>query len=249
MNSAENNSYHLIEKTALGEEIYLISAPLLHRMMAWIVDLTTVLFLQTVISLFLAAKNMERYFAADADTPATGAAIAFFILLSYVVQVFFYFYFEYAQAGRTPGKRLLSLRVVSHTGGRPSLQAILWRCLLRPIEAGFLPIIAAITAFSRQDNRRIGDILAGTLVIIDLADHRGMSQAKIVNTNNIDKIKKIVSQVQNLLPPAKLNALRELAKIYPHLTPQHRLWFSRQVAPWLPPEAASVPLEDILFLV
>ncbi|HEY7600240.1 MAG TPA: RDD family protein [Candidatus Limnocylindrales bacterium] len=89
--------------------------------------------------------------------------------LAWVTVVGFYFVLFWATAGRTPGMRLMALRVLGPTGGHPGI----WRSLLRlialglciiPLFAGFLPVLV--------DDRRRGlhDFLAGTVVIYDLED-------------------------------------------------------------------------------
>ena len=77
----------------------------------------------------------------------------------------YYFAME-AVTGQTVGKRLLGLRVQRPDGSRPSVAAIAWRTLVRPIDslpvaylAGFITMLA--TGSLRQ---RLGDIAAGTVV-------------------------------------------------------------------------------------
>jgi len=68
---------------------------------------------------------------------------------------------EIAMAGQTLGKRLVGLRVVSAHGSRPSRAALLIRNAVRLVD---LLIGVPLMAFDRNA-RRIGDRLAGTLVI------------------------------------------------------------------------------------
>ncbi len=70
---------------------------------------------------------------------------------------------ELALGGRTPGKAVLRLRVVSRGGGSPSASALVVRNVFRSIDllAG-LPLIA-----SDPLARRLGDRIAGTLVVHD----------------------------------------------------------------------------------
>jgi uncharacterized RDD family membrane protein YckC len=66
--------------------------------------------------------------------------------------------------GRSLGKWLMGLRVVSLTGERPPWLALLLRNLLRVIDVGllFVPLIVVVISPLRQ---RTGDVAAGTLVI------------------------------------------------------------------------------------
>jgi uncharacterized RDD family membrane protein YckC len=78
-----------------------------------------------------------------------------------------YYYVLEATTGRTLGKRLLGLRVVSETNEPPTSRAIAVRTLFRLVDAlpvlylvGFVTMLAA-----RPRNRRIGDLVAKTMVV------------------------------------------------------------------------------------
>jgi uncharacterized RDD family membrane protein YckC len=68
---------------------------------------------------------------------------------------------EIATGGRTLGKRLLKLRVVTAEGGTPGPGPLLIRNLVRSLDFFFGPLLMAIDPLSR----RLGDRLAGTLVV------------------------------------------------------------------------------------
>lgn len=70
--------------------------------------------------------------------------------------------------GSTPGKRLLGCRVISASGGRPTVQQVVVRNVVRIPELGILLVAASslflMLAISRN-RQRIGDAVAGTFVI------------------------------------------------------------------------------------
>ena len=68
---------------------------------------------------------------------------------------------EINSGGKTPGKSLLGLRVVSHVGGRASAAALLIRNFVRTFD---LLVGVPLMALDRR-SRRLGDMLATTLVI------------------------------------------------------------------------------------
>ena len=70
--------------------------------------------------------------------------------------------FEFA-SGQTPGKKLVGIRVVTTAGTRLSLQAAILRNILRLIDEAFFIGLAAMVSNSRR--QRIGDLLAGTIVV------------------------------------------------------------------------------------
>ncbi len=73
---------------------------------------------------------------------------------------------EILMRGRTPGKKAVGLRVVSRTGGTASAGALTVRNLLRPVDLLVGVLLMAIDPLSR----RLGDRLAGTLVVHDRAE-------------------------------------------------------------------------------
>lgn len=89
------------------------------------------------------------------------------ILLFFVMYWFYGVYFETAFNGRTLGKMLFKLRVIS-TDGRPinGMQAAL-RNLLRLADTFPTPITGLICMGITSRFQRIGDLAAGTMVIAD----------------------------------------------------------------------------------
>ena len=75
-----------------------------------------------------------------------------------------YFVLFWSTAGRTPGMRVLGLRVVGPDGGHPGLPRSIVRLVglllaIIPLGAGFLPVLV-------DDRRRaLQDLMAGTLVL------------------------------------------------------------------------------------
>lgn len=74
---------------------------------------------------------------------------------------------ELLAGGRTPGKRLLGLRVVRADGAPVGLADSLARNLLRAVELplAYAPAILAVALGPRR--QRLGDLVAGTLVVRD----------------------------------------------------------------------------------
>jgi uncharacterized RDD family membrane protein YckC len=85
----------------------------------------------------------------------------------------YFTFFEGLRNGQTPGKRALGLRVVSDTGHAVSLSAAAVRNLLRL--ADFLPppyLTGAILVALHPRAKRIGDLVAGTVVVRDRPEER-----------------------------------------------------------------------------
>jgi uncharacterized membrane protein SpoIIM required for sporulation/uncharacterized RDD family membrane protein YckC len=80
----------------------------------------------------------------------------------------FFTFFEALRDGQTPGKRMLGIRVVMETGHPVSVGAAVIRNLLRT--ADFLPppyLLGAILVAVHPRARRLGDLVAGTVVVRD----------------------------------------------------------------------------------
>ncbi|WP_246125273.1 RDD family protein [Exilibacterium tricleocarpae] len=92
------------------------------------------------------------------------------LLITYFMLEWFYpVYFEVRRDGMTPGKKLLGLRVVHDDGTPVSLGGSLLRNLLRA--ADFLPVgyaAGVVAATCNREFKRLGDLVAGTLVIYEL---------------------------------------------------------------------------------
>ncbi len=100
---------------------------------------------------------------ADADGFAAFAVMgATFFSLLFIYPLAF----ELASGGRTPGKRWSSLRVVCDNGSPVTFRASALRNLLRLVD--MLPglyLVGAIAIFATRSNQRLGDLVAGTIVV------------------------------------------------------------------------------------
>jgi uncharacterized RDD family membrane protein YckC len=75
---------------------------------------------------------------------------------------------EIAMRGRTPGKRMAGVRIVTHDGALPAVPAHLIRSVFRLIDS--FPVfygIGLVTAVVTKNHVRIGDLAAGTLLVYD----------------------------------------------------------------------------------
>jgi uncharacterized RDD family membrane protein YckC len=100
------------------------------------------------------------------DTSAEGfhlSGVPFFIWL--VIALAYYIVME-AQSGATLGKRLIGLKVVKLEGGASlDWQASIVRNVLRLIDGLFFYLIGAIVVWTSAKKQRLGDKVAGTVVV------------------------------------------------------------------------------------
>ena len=162
--SAENVSF-AIETAGLGS-----------RLGAALIDIT----IQglVVILLLIGAGWVSDYVLPvieswSAWARALGAAML--ILVGVTITHGYYFLFEWLWDGQTPGKRWLGLRVVQTSGMPITAWDSLTRNLLRTVD--FLPGFygaGALVALINPLNRRIGDMVAGTIVARERHDARNV---------------------------------------------------------------------------
>src|SRR5204863_1106718 len=94
------------------------------------------------------------------------------VILVYNFAILAYFTLSEGLAdGRTPGKRALGIRVVLDTGRPITLGAALVRNIVRLVDLLFPlgPLPGLLLVFFQQSNKRLGDIVAGTIVVRDSA--------------------------------------------------------------------------------
>ena len=109
-------------------------------------------------------------------------------ILIFFIRNFYFIFFEIGRKSATPGKRALGLRVADRKGGRLTANAVIARNFLRELEF-FLPLsvlfsfggnnvdawinwvlllwclIFALFPLFNRDKLRVGDLVAGTMVI------------------------------------------------------------------------------------
>ena len=92
--------------------------------------------------------------------------IAILIFIWFCIYWGYYAAFEALWNGQTPGKRWAGIRVIKETGRPINAFEAIARNLLRVID--FLPVaygVGIITMLLNSKNRRLGDFVAGTLVV------------------------------------------------------------------------------------
>jgi uncharacterized membrane protein SpoIIM required for sporulation/uncharacterized RDD family membrane protein YckC len=103
-------------------------------------------------------------------------ALVMFLILVFLVTWGYYVLFEALGGGRTPGKRRLGIRVVMDTGHPVTFGAAAVRNLLRIADMQPTPtyFLGWIFVFLHPQNKRLGDIVAGTVVVRDRPDDFGL---------------------------------------------------------------------------
>jgi uncharacterized membrane protein SpoIIM required for sporulation/uncharacterized RDD family membrane protein YckC len=119
------------------------------------------------IFLFIGSSVLSARAAAEGQW---GTLVAVVVSLVVFLVIWGYFLlFEALNDGRTPGKRLMGIRVVMDTGHRLTFTAAAVRNLVRVADAQ--PLFTYLLGFGfvlfHPQNKRLGDIVAGTIVVRD----------------------------------------------------------------------------------
>jgi uncharacterized RDD family membrane protein YckC len=187
---------------------------------------------QLVDLLVLAAMMAALGLVAFGIATLTGATTTATLVLVVVGFLLFWAYWIVPEAlwsGRTLGKRLLRLRVVDARGGPLTVGQAIVRNLLRIVD--FLPssyAVGAVVMFASPRNQRLGDLVAGTVVVrermaVRLGDLAGEPATAAEGG----------APAAGVRPPPRLEPrLRRFVQAYaqrrPGLTPERRAELARE---------------------
>jgi uncharacterized RDD family membrane protein YckC len=140
----------------------LVRAGLGSRILAASVDtvILVVVYVFVVIGLFGAGAALA---AAGSELVAWHIAVVILVLTFLLWG--YYIGFELAWNGQTPGKRLLGIRVVGDGGIPVTPSQVVVRNLIRVVDLQFGYGVAMIAMFATKDEKRLGDLAAGTVVV------------------------------------------------------------------------------------
>lgn len=94
-------------------------------------------------------------------------AMAVVILFVFCVYWGYFAVFEIFWKGQTPGKRVVGIRVVKDSGRPITAIESIGRNLMRAVDGFFFYLIGVISIGLSRQNKRLGDYVAGTIVIHD----------------------------------------------------------------------------------
>jgi uncharacterized RDD family membrane protein YckC len=133
------------------------------RFLAILIDylLQAAAFLALVLVMLVFLPSMQKF-----ESAGSKWVVAMLILIPFLLQWGYFALFEGLWHGQTPGKRAAKIRVIQQSGRAITMFESLSRNLVRAID--FLPgfyVVGSISIFVTSRNQRLGDLVAGTLVI------------------------------------------------------------------------------------
>jgi uncharacterized RDD family membrane protein YckC len=171
----------------------------------------------------------------------TGDAGAGYVLWVWLPTLLIYFLYhpilEIAMRGRTPGKRIAGVRLVTREGDIPGIGPLLLRNIFRLLDS--LPaayLVGLITVVLTEHHVRVGDLAAGTLLVMD----HDSSASSFAST----------AAAKSGLTPQAADLIQELLDRWPALDDNNRATIARtllaRVEPQMPAdELARLSTNDL----
>jgi uncharacterized RDD family membrane protein YckC len=174
-------------------------AGVVSRCLAWITDQIIIWAGYIIIILLFASLG-------------NGIALALIVLGIFVLDFSYFICFELYWAGQTPGKRLFQIRVISSRGTRLRFADCLIRNMVRPVDMlPFAMLLGGCVAFIDRSHRRLGDMVADTIVVRDIrrALPQAMANEKLrVNTFQADAA--LRNRILSRVSPAERDLIMDL---------------------------------------
>lgn len=141
------------------------------RIMAYLIDVVLQAVFFAIIFIILLISALSVYVTGLFEIARqTGALfMAFIFLLQFFIQWGYFIFFEVMMDGQSPGKKVLKIRVIKVDGDFMDFPTIVLRNLLRAVD-GFpaLHLFGGGISIIDKKSRRLGDFVAGTLVVDDI---------------------------------------------------------------------------------
>lgn len=161
------NSPHYSISTPENVDLHLELAGLGSRIWAAFIDMALVylmILLVVIVALVAAAVIEGLELSQDAKQNVYLYLAGITILTVSAVQIGYFILFEKLWQGQTPGKRIAQIRVIEANGQPVNWPSVILRNLIRFVDMGLLMIGVVVMIFDKNE-RRLGDLLGGTLVI------------------------------------------------------------------------------------
>jgi uncharacterized RDD family membrane protein YckC len=147
-----------VTSTPEGVSLSVVLAGLGSRMGAYTIDF--------LVQLTIIAIAAIAVFVVARTTTSAYVALGIYGLITFVTMFGYFVLFETFDSGRSLGKRALGLRVRRLDGSGVTFRASLVRNLMRILYAfGIFYLVDAALILWTQRNQRLGDLLAGTIVV------------------------------------------------------------------------------------
>lgn len=166
----------------------------------------------------------------------------------FVINTGYFVFFETLWQGQTPGKRLAKIRVIRDDGRLIGLQQATLRAILRSIDDTFF--IGAFLIMLTNKEKRLGDLLAGTIVIQTLT----ATTSTIAVSNKAQELANLIQNQANFsqLLPDEFATISDYLQRREKMLPQARekvsLELAKQTKAIIGLNKLPTPIEPDVFL-
>lgn len=174
-----------------------------------------------------AFSYIMKSFGEAGDVPPTWL-ILLTVLPPAAIYLLYHPVLEIVMAGRTPGKRMAGIRIVTVEGSVPGTGAIVVRNLFRFVDGLPLVYVVGLTfTIVTERHQRIGDLAAGTLLVYEDAD-------KSETLGSLPR-----AGIASGIATADAELVQDLIERWATLAPQYRLDLARRLLDRLDPAGAA----------
>lgn len=201
-----------------------------NRALALIIDYIiyslTILFVW-IVSFFLIFQLVPDFINNGITERLTQWIWAIQLLISFAIYVGYFVFFETVWRGQTPGKKWTKIRVIRDNGKPARLPQAVLRALFRPVDD--LLFIGAFLIIFLAKEKRIGDLVAGTIVIQE------ESSSRLADIDISDEAKDLMvrleaeAEIANLLPE-DFATIRDFLQRRKNIMLQYQHQLSRKLA-------------------
>lgn len=170
-------------------DLHLELAGLGNRIMAGLVDRSLI----GAVSLFVIAICVGAAIGVDNSPMATDTKTVVYyylvgigLLFLFIINFGYFIFFEGMWKGQTPGKRVAQIRVIEANGQPVGWSSVFIRNLLRFVDEMPGIYLGVLAMLVDKNERRFGDLAAGTLVIRERLQSLSTSTLSIVSDTNAE---------------------------------------------------------------
>ncbi len=191
------------------------------RFLAVVLDLLIQIAVLAALFLGLAYASVRLpHIKLQEGTLAQSIGIAFVVAIVFLIFFGYFILFEAYWDGRTPGKKLLGIRVVRDGGYPLDAGSAVIRNIVRVAEAAAaFYAISAISTLLSPENKRLGDYAAGTIVVRESPSVRPADLAASP-----------VAAGFSMLTDAERSLIARFVARRKAMTPVHRTRMAREIA-------------------
>jgi uncharacterized RDD family membrane protein YckC len=160
-----------------------------------------------------------------------GVAAAIWVTVSFLLTWGWHVWFETRRNGRTPGKRALSLRVVDARGLPLTIYQSMVRNVARVVD--FMPLfygVGAVTALVSATGGRLGDLIAGTVVVRESTPLGGRGDLAAERRHNTLRTPRVQRLIRHRIGLEERELLLTLCLRAAKLSPEARYDLMEEVA-------------------